>query len=173
MSTSCDTHHIGQGEMVVSSSPDAMLTAVLGSCVAACLWDPAPGIGGMNHILLPEGAESDMRRTLYGTNAMELLINSLLQGGADRSRLRGKLFGGARMMQGLGDIGAKNGRFAVEFCKREGIEVVAMSLGGTGARRVQFWPSSGKARQRVLSDAWVPETPPRRDILRSSDVELF
>ncbi|SNT10059.1 chemotaxis protein CheD [Tropicimonas sediminicola] len=169
----CATHHIGQGEMVVSSNPDAMLTAVLGSCVAACLWDPAPGIGGMNHILLPEGSEGDLRRTLYGTNAMELLINSLLQGGAERRRLRCKLFGGARMMEGLGDIGAKNGRFAVEFCKREGIEVVAMSLGGTGARRVQFWPSSGKARQRVLSDALVSETPPRREVLPSSEVELF
>lgn len=159
--------------MEVSSSPDTMLTTVLGSCVAACLWDPAHGVGGMNHILLPEGTDFDLQRTLYGTNAMELLINRLLQAGADRRGLHCKLFGGARMMEGLGDIGAKNSRFAVDFCKREGIDVVAMSLGGVGARRVQFWPSTGKARQRILADTWVTELPPARIAPTTSEVELF
>ena len=37
-----------------------MLTTILGSCVALCLWDPVRGAGGRNHFLLPEGkAEGD------------------------------------------------------------------------------------------------------------------
>jgi chemotaxis protein CheD len=27
----------------------------LGSCIAACLWDPPPTSVGMNHFMLPEG----------------------------------------------------------------------------------------------------------------------
>ncbi len=45
--------HIIQGEYNVSDDPDAVLTTLLGSCVAACLRDPVAGIGGMNHFLLP------------------------------------------------------------------------------------------------------------------------
>ena len=35
------------------TSQDKMLVTVLGSCVAACLFDPNTGIGGMNHFMLP------------------------------------------------------------------------------------------------------------------------
>ena len=35
------------------NDPNAVLTTILGSCVAACLRDPVAGIGGMNHFLLP------------------------------------------------------------------------------------------------------------------------
>ncbi|WP_068111448.1 chemotaxis protein CheD [Tropicimonas marinistellae] len=168
------TFHIGQGELAVSADEGAMLTAVLGSCVAACIWDPDRGVGGMNHILLPEGKDNDMRRKLYGTNAMELLINRLLQNGAERRNLRAKLFGGARMIAGLSDIGARNSQFVREFCQREEISVAAMSLGGTDARRIQFWPRSGKVRQRVMTEAPVRVVAPTPKIpAPASDVELF
>ena len=47
--------HVGQGEHLISSDPQVMLTTILGSCVAMCLRDPVAGIGGMNHFLLPSG----------------------------------------------------------------------------------------------------------------------
>src|SRR5262249_19029290 len=111
--------HVVQGEFKVSTSPDVMLTTVLGSCVAACMRDPAAGVGGMNHFLLPgvlAGEGADLER---GVHAMELLINALLQAGARRDRLEAKLFGGARMMKNLSDIGAKNSVFASEFLRQE------------------------------------------------------
>jgi chemotaxis protein CheD len=45
--------HVVQGEHVVTDNPEAVLTTILGSCVAACIRDPAAGVGGMNHFLLP------------------------------------------------------------------------------------------------------------------------
>jgi chemotaxis protein CheD len=51
--------HIIQGEYRISNRPDSVLTTLLGSCVAACLWDPALKIGGMNHFLLP--GEDELR----------------------------------------------------------------------------------------------------------------
>jgi chemotaxis protein CheD len=157
-----------QGEYFVSDDPEAVLITILGSCVAACLHDPVAGVGGMNHFLLPgtdartdSGAGSgagnaagnfdrgDMRR--FGTHAMELLINGLLKRGARRERLQAKLFGGARLIEGLCDVGAQNAAFAERFLRDEGLRLEGGSLRGTQARRVQYHPASGRARQALLS----------------------
>jgi chemotaxis protein CheD len=145
--------HVVQGEHHVTRDPETVLTTILGSCVAVCLRDPETGIGGMNHFLLPDGKVEGMdegRR--YGAYAMELLINEILRRGGRRERLEAKLFGGARMFGGLSDVGASNAAFAEKFLRDEGIPVVGSSLGGTEARRVQYWPTSGRAQQRTVTD---------------------
>lgn len=145
--------HVVQGEHYVTDDPDAVLTTILGSCVAACLRDPVAGVGGMNHFLLPGGdpktAGADSVR--YGVHAMELLVNALLSKGARRERLEAKLFGGARLIKGLTDVGAMNADFAESFLRREGLNHVGGSLRGDAGRRIQFWPVSGRARQVFLS----------------------
>jgi chemotaxis protein CheD len=108
----------------------------------------------MNHFLLPgiEGKQTQpggaaMR---HGVHAMELLVNGLLQKGADRRRLQAKLFGGARMIKGLTDIGDMNAGFAERFLRAEGIAIVGGSLRGEQGRRIQFWPASGRATQMFI-----------------------
>jgi chemotaxis protein CheD len=107
-------------------------------------------VGGMNHFLLPGDEAASPLVARHGVHLMELLINGLLKKGAARDRLEAKLFGGARTMQGLGDIGATNARFAQEFLKREGITITGGSLGGETGRRIQFWPASGRVRQKLV-----------------------
>ncbi|MES1200251.1 MAG: chemotaxis protein CheD [Pseudomonadota bacterium] len=144
--------HVVQGEHVVSEDPSVVMTTVLGSCVAACMRDPVRGVGGMNHFLLPgvlAGQAGDIER---GVHAMELLINALLAVGAKRDRLEAKLFGGARMVQKLSDIGAKNAAFASEFLRQERIACHGDSLGGEHARRIRYWPASGRAKQLLLGN---------------------
>jgi chemotaxis protein CheD len=148
--------HIVQGEQHVDNDPNAMLTTILGSCIAACLWDPKSGFGGMNHFLLP-GEDSQMSESRagspssrYGVHAMELLVNDLLRRGAKRSNLQAKLFGGARMIRGLTDVGHLNATFAERFLMAEGIAIAGGSLRGTHGRRIQFWPATGRARQVLL-----------------------
>lgn len=143
--------HIVQGEQAILSDPEAVLSTLLGSCVAACLRDPVAGVGGMNHFLLPgnEGSISGAERE--GVHAMELLVNGLLCRGAQRSRLEAKLFGGARMLKGLTDVGELNASFAERFLRAERIVVVGGSLRGDRGRRIQFWPVSGRARQIMLT----------------------
>lgn len=142
--------HVVQGEYAVVSEPDVVLTTILGSCVATCMWDPVAAVGGMNHFLLPGDGEASGDSMKYGVNSMELLINGLLQKGAARSRLQAKLFGGAHVIQNLGDIGAKNAEFAQRFLRLEGIHCAGQSLGGDRARRVRFWPITGRAGQMLL-----------------------
>lgn len=144
--------HIVQGEQFVTDDPDVVLTTLLGSCIAACIRDPLAGVGGMNHFLLPGsrtvGPDGLARR--HGVHAMELLVNALLSYGARRDRLEAKLFGGARLIDGLTDIGRQNADFAEQFLKDEGIRHVGGSLRGDHGRRIQFWPASGRARQSLM-----------------------
>ena len=142
-----------QGEYKVSDDPNVVFTTILGSCVGACIRDPVRGIGGMNHFLLPGpnvGADARDSERL-GVHLMELLLNGLMRQGAQRDRLEAKLFGGARMMQGLSDIGAKNSEFARNFLKYEGIRIIGGDTGGDQGRRLQFWPVSGRARQSYIA----------------------
>jgi chemotaxis protein CheD len=168
--------HVIQGRFEVSDDARIMMTTVLGSCVAACMSDPAAGVGGMNHFLLPgDGGGEGLR---YGVHAMELLVNALLQKGARRERLQVKLFGGGRLFDKLTDVGAQNAAFAERFVRDEGLSFAGGSLGGGQARRVQFWPVSGRARQALLAPAETevfaieaPRPPPRTD--DAGGVELF
>jgi chemotaxis protein CheD len=143
--------HVIQGQQEVSDDPDVILTTALGSCLAACIRDPIAAVGGMNHFLLPEGrgvAGQDAYR--YGAYAMELLVNALMSRGARRERLEAKLFGGANLADRLIDIGALNVAFARRFLDHEGIRYAGGSVRGRHARRLQFWPVSGRIRQLSL-----------------------
>jgi chemotaxis protein CheD len=163
--------NIIQGEQYVDNDPATVLTTLLGSCVAACLWDPKAGVGGMNHFLLPGDR--------YGVHSMELLVNGLLRKGAQRDRLQAKLFGGARMIKGLTDVGELNAAFAERFLRAENIAIVGGSLRGETGRRIQFWPASGRARQILMGNEVEAvfqaerRAPALRPAAASADVELF
>ncbi|HKM62778.1 MAG TPA: chemotaxis protein CheD [Acidisphaera sp.] len=155
-----------------------MLTAVLGSCVAACIYDPQARIGGMNHILLPDHAHAggEAARNTQGVHLMELLINALMRSGAARDRLVAKLFGGARVLAGVSDIGARNARFAEHFLDYEGIPIAVRELGGSRGRRIQFWPATGRVRRAMLRDRSLlsePPVVPSPPCAPAGDVELF
>jgi chemotaxis protein CheD len=141
--------NIVQGEYHVSGDGEMSITTLLGSCVAACINDPVAKVGGMNNFLLPGEDTSSPLVTRHGVHLMELLINGLLKKGASRARLEAKLFGGARTMMGLGDYGSTNARFAQDFLKREGIHITGGSLGGETGRRIEFWPATGRVRQKL------------------------
>ncbi|MDB5448142.1 MAG: cheD [Phenylobacterium sp.] len=145
--------HIVQGEHHVTNDPEVVLTTILGSCVAACVRDPLTGVGGMNHFLLPgdDRHKGDPDSVRYGVHAMELLVNALLSRGARRERLEVKLFGGARLITGLTDVGELNATFAEDFLRREGLSHVGGSLRGDCGRRIQYWPVNGRARQVFLT----------------------
>jgi chemotaxis protein CheD len=168
--TSDQTVYVAQGEYQTTDQDHVLLSTVLGSCVAACIWDPEAKLGGMNHFLLanssePDTSKSDVANSLrYGVHAMEMLINDLLKKGARRFALRAKLFGGANMASNLGEIGASNARFAKQFLATEDIPCLAESLGGTNARRVMFRPTLGLVRQMIVqSGDFVERSAPVRE----------
>ncbi|MEM8881353.1 MAG: chemotaxis protein CheD [Pseudomonadota bacterium] len=161
-----------QGEYRISRDKDVVLSTVLGSCVAACIFDTDIGIGGLNHFLLPGDKRSGQVELKYGSMAMELLINELLKAGARRSGMKVKLYGGARISAGLSDIGAKNIAFARDYVRREGFPVVDESLGGTQARRIHFRPVNGEVRLNLVAPTQAPTEKVERP-KKAADVTLF
>lgn len=136
------------------SSDDVALATVLGSCVAACMYDPQAKIGGMNHFMLPDAAPGD-GSARYGAHAMELLINGMLKNGASRSRLQAKVFGGGNVLPGMtiDPIGTRNANFVLEYLKAEGIPILGQDLGGTQPRKVVFFVRTGRTLVKRLPAA--------------------
>lgn len=142
---------ITQGHQAVSSDPDVVLSTLLGSCVAVCLWDSGARLGGLNHILLAGQVQGAARVNREGTAAMERLIAAIVRQGGTRERLVAKVFGGAQMIGGLSRIGSLNVQFVVEFLAAENIQVLGQSVGGTTARQLLFWPTTGVARLKTVT----------------------
>lgn len=163
--------YIAQGEYAVGDETSGGISTILGSCVSTCLWDPVAKVGGMNHFLLPDAGSANGDASSFGANAMELLINALIHKGAARSRLRSKVFGGAQLTRGLTDAGSRNAEFALSYLSREGIPCDGQSVGGTQARRIEFSPLDGRARQKFVEDTHVKEVP--TTVQPAHGLELF
>jgi chemotaxis protein CheD len=166
-----------QGNVEISRATDVMMTTVLGSCVACCMFDPVMRVGGMNHFLLsePGPAEGSVKvDEHYGVYLMEVLINGMLSQGVRKQSIKAHLYGGANLHANMQKIGSANAQFAQDFLARENIQLFHMDLGGTTARRVDFIPAQGRVRCRVLKEQVEVARPVlTRPATDRGDVELF
>lgn len=144
------------GEFFVSDE-DLLIMTVLGSCIAACIWDSRLRIGGMNHFMLPEGGADTSGR--YGSYAMELLINELIKRGSMREYMQAKVFGGGAVISGMTsmNVGERNTQFVLDYLATERIPVVSKDVMDIYPRKVVFFPVTGKAMVKRLAHAH-PET---------------
>ena len=143
---------IDPGEKYVTKK-DEIISTLLGSCVAACLYDPVNRVIGMNHFLLAQQHSAHNSALLgsaggrYGIHAMELLINQMLKQGAQRIHLKAKAFGGGDVLKlgnesrGGQSIGSTNCEFIKTFLETERIPLVASALGGRIGRNIFFLAS--------------------------------
>ena len=142
-----------------SARRDIVIVTVLGSCVSACLWDPATHIGGMNHFMLP-GEDTSLENVSgrYGLYSMELLINDMMHRGSRRSLLAAKVFGAASVMSCVAkerSVSAANERFVRQLLNNEGIPIACADLGGESGRRIAFFLDTGKVKVRRLGQTEV------------------
>jgi chemotaxis protein CheD len=140
------------GHVQAARTPTAIST-VLGSCVAVCLHDPAAGIGGMNHFLLPHPVSED-RSSRFGNVAVAQLVAAVEREGALRARLVAKVFGGAAV-NGVPPgsrrpLGEENVRAALLLLEDLGVPVQGGDVGGDRGRRLVFHTDTGRAWVRLL-----------------------
>jgi len=143
------------GEYFVANDSMVIMT-VLGSCIAACVWDGVAHVGGMNHFMLPQDVHGDDSPDVagrYGAWAMERLINTMMKQGARRAHMQAKIFGGAQVMNVFTafNVGERNTRFVQEWLNTEGIPLVSADVLDTCARKVVFFPAVGKAMVKRLA----------------------
>jgi chemotaxis protein CheD len=87
----------------------------------------------------------------YGNFAMELLINAILRNGGNRRNLEVKVFGGAKILQHMSDIGNLNVEFIKKYLETDGLSIVAEDLGGFRPRKVVYNPETGRVRVKRIS----------------------
>ena len=145
------------GEYFVSNE-DLVIMTVLGSCIAACLWDRTMRVGGMNHFMLPEGDSSDASGR-YGSYAMELLINEMLKLGARRESMQAKIFGGGQVMANFTtmNVGERNTSFVTDYLHTERIPIVSEDVLDIYPRKVVYFPATGKVMVKRLAHAHPEE----------------
>ena len=144
------------GEYFVTTD-DMLIMTVLGSCIAACIWDPRVRVGGMNHFMLPEGGGDTSGR--YGSYAMELLINEMMKLGARREHMQAKVFGGGQVMHTFTtmNVGERNTQFVLDYLQTERIAIISKDVLDIHPRKVCYFPATGKAMCKRLAHSH-PET---------------
>ena len=138
---------INAGEFYATKKDEGIAT-VLGSCISTCIYDENSGIGGMNHFLIPGDFRDEeiflSPTARFGMYAMELLMGELIKFNIDRSNIKAKVFGGANLSGSSMNVGENNVRFIKAFLEMEGIPVKSINVGGNYARKVFFFPKTGR-----------------------------
>jgi chemotaxis protein CheD len=133
----------------------AVVSTILGSCVAVCLWDRHMRVGGMNHFLLPRcGTATPSPR--YGDIAFTRLLAAMERLGCQPASLRAKVFGGAAVLPFGAEadtVGAQNVNIALEVLRLHGIPVLARRTGGRRGLFLRFHTSLGRVMVRELPAA--------------------
>lgn len=142
---------VGMADLNICSSPDAITTLGLGSCVGIILYDPILKIAGLAHIMLPDSTQirSNENVAKFADTGIETLLKQLLQKGAQRTRMVAKIAGGAQMFafsaeNAMLSIGKKNVIATKKKLSELGIRLVAEDTGNSYGRTIEFYPETGE-----------------------------
>ena len=134
---SIPSHHVSAGCYFVGRKQPLVLEAYLGTCVAVAMVDPAAGVGGLAHYLLPEpvSLQSAFQLEKYAASGMPLFLKALFAAGAQRDRLRATMAGGALIgpLEDVDldlDIGGRTAETVEKILLTEGIPIERAETGG-------------------------------------------
>jgi len=131
-------YFLAPGYIYISTEP-AVISTVLGSSVAVCLYDRKRKIGGMAQFQLPQIKDPKKTTARYGNVATLTLIRMMLEAGAKIKHLEAQLFGGAcKKDLSNRDIGKENIKAARRVLKGKKIRIVSEDIGGEKGRKVVF-----------------------------------
>ena len=136
---------------IFAKDDDYIITTVLGSCIAVCLWDPQLRKGGMNHYKLPLWNGDGIPSPKFGNIAITTLVEAMLNMGCKRQNLKAKVFGGGAVLKTADstlNVGERNIQVARESLKQEKISVVASNVGGEFSRKIVFVTHDGSVTMK-------------------------
>jgi len=145
------THYLHPAALFVSPRPH-LVTTVLGTCVAVCLWDRVLGIGGINHYMLPFWNGNGLASPKYGNIAMERLYSKMLTLGARPETMVAKVFGGKSSEENdsVFNIGERNIKLAFDFLRKAELEIKAHNVGGPQGRKLLFLTQTGEVKMKLI-----------------------
>jgi chemotaxis protein CheD len=146
------SHYLYPASLFADKEPH-VVTTILGSCVAVCLYDQELKQGGINHYMLPLWNGQGLASPRYGNIAIERLIERMVALGSKKDNLKAKVFGGGEVLETNLDsfhIGQRNIAIAMELLAEHGIPVVAKSVGGKQGRKIEYNTATGEVRHKFI-----------------------
>ena len=148
---------VGISEFVVrgSESQETLKSYGLGSCLAVALYDPDSSIGGLAHVMLPDGDAADGADTQpgkYADTAIRAMLRRMVEKGAAYTSVEAKIAGGSDMFEfeSFGDgVGNRNVDAAKEELDKLGVPIVGEDVGGKQGRTVEFDVETGGLKVRT------------------------
>ena len=130
---------------VYFSKKATLLRAVVGSCVAVCLWDKQNKCGGMNHFIKPAAMEKAEATPVYGNAGIAALIKMMEDAGCNRGDVVAHILGGgAPEGEAAPTLGERNVAAARETLTRRKIVILAEDTGGPVGRKIAFDTGTGE-----------------------------
>lgn len=153
-------HYLKPGEICFSAQP-AIVTTLLGSCVAVTLFSQRLKVGAICHGLLPsckkgrkcDGYCSDGYK--YVDCAVAKMLENFKKLGVAHHEIEVKVFGGSDMFE-MGEkpkkstIGVQNAEKALEIITGHSLKLVASDLGGLRGRKIRFYTHTGEVLLKRL-----------------------
>ena len=149
---------LSPGSVYCAPTPSVVST-ILGSCVAVCLWDSHLRIGGMNHYVLPHRAD-EAHSPRFGDVAIDQLLEGMTRLGCHVASLRAKIFGGAAVLPfgASGEtVGHQNVRIALDRLRHHGIPLLARRTGGRSGVLIRLYTETGDVLVRRLAAAHLAQ----------------
>lgn len=147
-----NSYSLDKGYVYFSKTP-AKIHAVLGACVAVCLWDKETHYGCMNHFMHPLARKSSKATPRFGNAAMVAMFRIMDEAGSKTKNVIAQIFGGGKPEDHEGeDIGSKNVAVAKKYLNKKGIRIVSEDVGGSLGRKVIFNTATGHAAVLKVED---------------------
>jgi chemotaxis protein CheD len=155
-----ENYFLKPGYILVPDTP-TVISTVLGSCVAVCLFDGARKTGGMNHFQMPSTGKPEEATARYGNVSTLALIAMMLEAGSQIRHLEAQIFGGAyHPKNGLQNVGQENIRVARQVLARKRIPIVSEDVGGEKGRKVVYNTNSNEVAvikvDKIRQADWYP-----------------
>lgn len=138
------------GQVQVNRPGATFLCPGLGSCIGVVVLDPKARLCAAATIMLPKSPGHTETPGRYADLAIAQIVAKLEAEGADRTRLRAAIAGGAQAFHSQGacsdflDMGKRTSDAVLEQFAKLGLTCVAQDLGGDVARTLKLDSSTGR-----------------------------
>lgn len=160
---------VGIADMAISGDPnDVIVTYALGSCLGVCVYDPEARVGGMLHLMLPQGSLSPEKAAnnplMFADTGIPKLFLGSYALGAKKERIIVSVAGGASFSVSEDSdlaIGQRNIAMLRKVLWKNSVLLKKHELGGTEPRNMSLDVRTGEVvlgfggESRVLCEGSV------------------
>lgn len=169
--SSLPNYYLKAGELFILEQP-AMISTVLGSCIAVTLFNKRLGFAGICHALLPQCKRKNIKKKIedlldnechkcleafkYADCSVFMMAEAFSRFGIKPSETEVRLFGGAKMMSCLSShdakysVGRQNIDAASMILEHYHLTLASSDAGGSAGRKIMFNTKTGEVVQQFI-----------------------